>query len=681
MKHTVNLKGLCCEHCGEKIRLATEKLEGIDKAEMNVMAQKMTVHTDKKMESLFDDIEKIVKTYESDVEVSLEEEKTEENEDDDLKKELIKIIIGAVLFAVGYFLGGIMGMVLYVASYIVLGLGVIINGAKSIFKGHAMDENFLMSLATVGAFAINEPAEAVFVMLFYSIGEYFQELAVSRSRKSIKSLMELCPDKAFVEKESEIIEKSPENVAVGEIIVIRAGERVPLDCEVISGESELDYSALTGESTPVFVEKGNEVLSGSINNTGVIHAKVIRPFGESTVSKILDMVENAAAKKTPAENFITKFAKVYTPIVVGLAICLGFVVPIFAGNFGEWIHRALMFLVVSCPCALVLSVPLTYFSGIGEASRKGILIKGSGTIKALTEIEAVVMDKTGTLTEGVFEVQKMTAADGVDEDEFKNAAAAAEKMSSHPVAKAVYKFVGDGEDGFEITELGGRGVKADKNGEVILAGNKRLMDENGIFVDDCESGTAVIYVAKNGKYLGMFEVADKIKSDSIEAVENLKKWGKKVYMLTGDNEAAAKKVADKVGVEYKASLLPDDKTIFVEELAASGVKTAFVGDGINDAPSLMAAFVGIAMGKKGTDAAIEAADCVLMTDEPNKIVQAIRLALNTEKIVKQNIIFALAVKVIVLALGANGAVGMNAAVFADVGVAVIAVLNAMRRKG
>lgn len=679
-KYVINLKGLCCEHCGEKIRAETERMEGIEKAEMNVMAQKMTVTTQKKIEEIFDDIESIVHSHERDVEVSLEKKnvKSEEKEDDD-KKDIIKIILGAVIFAIGFFVGGKTGIALYVAAYVILGYEVVLDGISSIFKGHAMDENFLMSIATIGAFAIKEPKEAVFVMFFYSLGEFFEELAVKRSRKSIKGLMELCPDKAYVEQNGEVVEKSPEEVNVGEIVLIKAGEKVPLDSEVVSGESELDCSALTGESVPVFVEKGSEILSGSINKTGVLRAKVIRPFGESTVSKILDMVENAAAKKTPAENFITSFSKVYTPIVVFLALCLGIGVPVFAGNFSLWFHRALMFLVVSCPCALVISVPLTYFSGIGEASKKGILIKGSGSIKALTEIEAVVMDKTGTLTEGVFAVERVNALT-VSEKELCLAAATAEKESNHPVAKAVYKFAGEGKDGYDVTELAGRGVKAEKDGDVILAGNRRLMEENGITFKECESDCAVIYVAENGKYIGNFEVSDKIKGDSAKTVAAFKEMGKSVYMLTGDNELSARKVAEEVGIEYKAHLLPEDKTKYIEEMTEKGIKTAFVGDGINDAPSLMAAYVGIAMGKGGADAAIEAADCVLMTDEPEKILKALKIAENTEKIVKENIVFAISVKVLVLVLGAIGMVGMNAAVFADVGVALIAILNSMRKK-
>lgn len=679
-RYVINLRGLCCEHCGEKIRSETEALSAVGRAEMNVMAQKMTITSQGDINEILAEIKDIVKSHEPDVEVSLENRKISED-NDDFKKDIIKIVLGGAVFVVGYFLGGNAGLALYVLAYIILGFGVVKNGIRSIVKGRAMDENFLMSVATLGAFAINEPMEAVFVMFFYSIGELFQELAVSRSRKSIKSLMELCPDKAFVEKDGVIVEKPPENVAVGEVIVIRPGEKVPLDCEVISGESELDYSALSGESAPVFAECGSEVLSGSINNTGVLRARVVRGFGESTVTKILDMVENAASKKTPEENFITTFSKVYTPIVVFLAAAMAVFMPLLTGGaFSIWLHRALMFLVVSCPCALVLSVPLAYFAGIGEASKKGILIKGSGTVKALTEVDTVVMDKTGTLTEGVFEVEKAVPAEGVALDRLKKAAAEAECMSNHPVAKAVYKFCGKAEGGYAITEIGGRGVVAEKDGNTIAAGNKRLMEEKGIDVSGSESGCAVIYVAENGEYIGRFEVSDVIKADSADAADRLRRLGKDIFMLTGDNEAAAKKVADELKIDYRAGLLPEDKTKFVEELMEKGKKTAFVGDGINDAPSLMAAYVGIAMGKRGTDAAIEAADCVLITDEPRKICDAIALSRSTERIVKQNIVFALGVKIAVLILGACGLVGMNAAVFADVGVALIAVMNAMRKK-
>ncbi len=679
-KYIINLKGLCCENCGEKIRRDTEALNSIKKAEMNVMAQKMTVIAEGNIEKLMPVIEDIVKGYESHVEVSLEKSRQKE-EEVDFRKDIVKIALGGLVFATGYFVGGRFALVFYIIAYLILGIGVVTDGIKSLVKGRAMDENFLMSIATLGAFAIKEPAEAVFVMFFYSIGEFFEELAVNRSRKSIKGLMELCPDKAFVEENGVLVEKSPEDILVGDIIVIRPGERVPLDCEVIEGEGELDYSALTGESVPVFAECGSEILSGSINNTGVLKARVLREVGESTVSKILDMVENAASKKTPAENFITSFSKVYTPVVVGLAVAMALVMPLLTGaGFGLWLHRALMFLVVSCPCALVLSVPLVYFAGIGEASKKGILIKGSAVIKALTEVDAVIMDKTGTLTEGVFKVEKVVVAEGIDEKRLLKAAAEAESLSNHPVAKAVYKFTGNAEGGYSVTEFAGRGVRAEKDGSVILAGNKRLMDESGVEVDDAISGCAVVYVAENGIYLGRFEVADTIKTDSFEAVKSLKLKGKDVYMLTGDNEQAAQKVAKDLGINYKASLLPEDKTVFVDNLNDKGIKTAFVGDGINDAPSLMAAYVGIAMGKRGTDAAIEASDCVLMTDEPMKIAKAITIAENTERIVKQNIVFSLCIKVAVLILGALGMVGMNAAVFADVGVAIIAVFNSMRRK-
>lgn len=680
-EYVFNLSGLTCEHCGMKIKTDTERLNGVKKADINVMAQKMTVISSADEESILNDVKKIVLAYEPDVRVSLNQYKNNEAEEKSFKKDIIKLAAGAVLFAIGFILGGKATLPLYIAAYIILGARVIINGVKNIIKGHAMDENFLMSLATIGAFAINEPAEAVFVMLFYGIGEFFQELAVCRSRKSIKSLMELCPDKAYVETADGVIEMPPENIDKGEIIVIKPGERIPLDCKVISGESEIDYSALTGESVPVFAEKGSQLLSGSINNTGVLRAEVLRSFKESTVSKILDMVENAASKKTPAENFITAFSKVYTPIVVAAALVLAFAVPLITGaDFTVWIHRALMFLVVSCPCALVLSVPLAYFAGIGEASKRGILIKGSSAIKALTEADTVVMDKTGTLTEGVFRVENVYTADGITEEQLNSAAAEAESLSSHPVAKAVANYAGKANHNYSITELSGRGIKAESSGNIILAGNKRLMDENGIHVDGTENGCAVIYIAENGKYLGRYDVADTIKADSAETVNRLKADGKDVYMLTGDNNAAAEKAASFLGIQYRASLLPEDKTEFIEALTQEGKKAVFVGDGINDAPSLIAAHAGIAMGKRGTDSAIEAADCVLMTDEPIKICKAFEIAKKTEAIVCENIVFSLVIKIAVLILGACGLVGMNAAVFADVGVALIAVINSLRRK-
>ena len=583
--------------------------------------------------------------------------------------ELYRLFIAGGLFLCGLLLPW--KLPFFVAAYLAAGWDIVWNAAKNIVRGRVFDENFLMSLASLGAFALGEYPEAVAVMLFYRVGEYFQEVSVRRSRKSIAALMEIRPDRATVLRGA-AVEVAAEDVAVGEVILVRPGERIPLDGIVLEGSASLDTAALTGESMPRQVGPEEEVLSGSINLNGTLAITVTRGFGESTAAKIIDLVENAAAKKAPAENFITKFARYYTPAVVILAAALAFVPPIFVGGWAEWINRGMVFLVVSCPCALVVSVPLSYFGGIGACSRRGILVKGGNYLDALTQIDTVVFDKTGTLTEGKFGVTGIFAAEGFTEQDVLTLAAQAEQYSNHPIAKSILNAYGDEPEALSgCTEIAGMGLVAGS----LCVGNHKLMEKENISYTPGK-GTCV-YVAKDGRFAGYLTIADQVKKGSLEAISALKKLGvTKAVMLTGDNEAVAADVAEKLGLdEYHALLLPQDKLAILEKLPG---KTVFAGDGINDAPCLARADVGIAMGGLGSDAAIEAADVVLMTDEPGKIADAIDLARQTRTIVVQNIVFALGVKALILVLGALGFAGMWAAVFADVGVAFLAVLNAMR---
>ena len=579
-----------------------------------------------------------------------------------------------LLIAGGLFLAGLLlpwSLVFFVAAYLAAGWDILWKAAKNIVRGRVFDENFLMSLASLGAFALGEYPEAVAVMLFYQVGEYFQAVSVRRSRRSIQSLMEIRPDRATVLRGA-ALDVAAEDVKVGEVILVRPGERIPLDGVVLEGSASLDTAALTGESMPRQVGPEMEVLSGSINLNGTLAITVTRGFGESTAARIIELVENAAAKKAPAENFITKFARVYTPVVVILAALLAFVPPLFLGGWAQWINRGIVFLVVSCPCALVVSVPLSYFGGIGACSRRGILVKGGNYLDALTGIDTVVFDKTGTLTEGKFAVTGIFAAEGFTEQEVLTLAAMAEQYSNHPIARSILEAYGDEPEALPgCQEIAGMGLMA----EGLRVGNHKLMEKENIAYTP-GSGTAV-YVAKDGRFAGYLTIADRIKTGSGDAISALKSLSvTKTVMLTGDNEAVAAQVAENLGLDhYHAQLLPQEKLEKLEQLPG---KILFAGDGINDAPCLARADVGVAMGGLGSDAAIEAADVVLMTDEPGKIAEAITLSRQTRAIVVQNIVFALGVKVLILALGAIGVAGMWAAVFADVGVAVLAVLNAMR---
>ncbi len=576
-------------------------------------------------------------------------------------------------------------MILFGATYIFIGYDVLWRAIRNILHGHVFDENFLMTIASLGAFVVGDFAESAAVMVFYQIGEYFQDYAVDKSRERISSLMDIRPDKAFVLENGSVREYQPEDVSVGAELVVKNGEKIPLDGVLLSDDAILDTAALTGESLPVNLKKGDSCLSGSINVGGVIHVRAEKEYYDSTVGKILDMVESASGKKAQPEKFITKFARYYTPIVVISAVLLAIIPPIFTGQWKEWIMRALTFLVVSCPCALVISVPLSFFGGIGGASGKGILIKGGSYLEQLKKVNTFVFDKTGTLTKGKFAVTEVFPAERRKEILVK--AAAAESGSNHPIAKCITEtarseFDADFSDGYEIKEIAGKGIRAESKDSVILCGNKELMDGEGISVIGRDTVGSVVYVAENGKYLGCVVVEDELKSEAAEVISELKRQGVRTIMLTGDNEAAAAAVAKKVGIdEYRSGLLPTDKVAEVERLIESkkeGDVIAFVGDGINDAPVLMRADVGVSMGGVGSDSAIEASDVVLMYDNLKALVEARKISVKTMRIVKQNIVFALAVKIIVLILSAFGITNMWGAVFADVGVCIIAILNAMR---
>ncbi len=606
-----------------------------------------------------------------------------------MQKSLIKIIIALILFVITSvinFNNHLINNIIFIISYIIVGYSVILKAVKNILRGKVFDENFLMTIATIGAFCISEFPEAVAVMLFYQVGEWFQSYAVDKSRKSIASLMDIRPDYANVCRE-EIIKVSPEEVDVDEVILIRPGEKIPLDGIVTKGTSTLNTLALTGEAIPKRVKEGDEVLSGSINNDGILKVKVTKVFTESTVSKILDLVENASSRRSKSENFISKFAKYYTPIVVVIAIMLAIIPPLLIENatFSDWLYRALSFLVVSCPCALVISIPLSFFGGIGAASKIGALVKGSNYLEALSQTETIVCDKTGTLTEGVFKVGKIEAI-GYSEAELLRYAAYAENHSNHPISISIKETYNKKIDEKLVTntkEISGKGLISQVNKHTVLIGNEKLMNEYKITFTKNQGIGTIIYIAIDNKFAGTITIADEIKKDAYKAINLFKENGiKKIVMLTGDKENISKEVADKLGIdEYHAELLPQDKVTETEKLMrkkAPNSKLVFIGDGINDAPVLALSDIGVAMGGLGSDAAIEAADVVIMTDEPSKLATAIKISRKTMKIVKQNIIFAISVKIIVLMLSAFGLATMWAAVFADVGVSVLAILNALR---
>ncbi len=672
MKKTYKLQNLDCAHCAQKMEDAIQKIDGVKFASVNFTAQKLTIEAaddifDKVLKKALKEVSKI----EPDCTVLIGDKSKEKG----LKTELIRVVISALLFVLAF----IFDKNLFFVAYIIIGYDVLYSAVRSVFRGQVLDEKFLMSVASIGAFAIGEYAEAVAVMLFYQIGEYFQGVAVGKSRKSIASLMDIRPDYAVVLRDGRETEVNPEDVEVGEIIIVKPGERIPLDGVVTDGITSVDNSALTGESMPVNTVVGDRVYGGSINLNGVIFVKTESTYAQSTVSKILDLVENSAEKKSVTENFITRFARYYTPCVVISALLLALLPPIlFSLSWSVWIKRALVFLVVSCPCALVVSVPLSYFGGIGRASRDGILIKGANYLEALSGIDTLVLDKTGTITKGNFSVTEICAE---NEQFLLETAALAESCSSHPVAKSIVTAYGkeiDKSRVSDVTEIAGKGVRANVDGRICHVGSMSLMESVGVEVSSYND--TAVYVATDGKYLGYIVIKDEIKPDSAMALEEVKNLGvDKTVILTGDTEAVAQSVADEVSAdEVYAKLLPQDKVEKVEELISQGRKVAFVGDGINDAPVLSRADVGIAMGALGSDAAIESADIVFMDDSLSKLPLAIKLSARTMRIVRQNIIFSLSVKAVILILGAFGIANMWTAVFGDVGVMVIAILNAMR---
>ena len=705
----LSIEGLDCPNCAAKVERKINTLEGIKEATVDFLGKKIVVLADEISENELveliqtevDKIEDGVKVFVPKVQAG--ESSSEEEDTGKIKK---KLLIGGVLFVLGIFVPKtlfIPKLAVFLVSYLVIGGDVLLSAFKNILNGQVFDENFLMAIATIGAFAIGEYPEGVAVMLFYQLGELLQGIAVNNSRKSIVSLMDIRPDYANIKVGEGIKKVSPEEIKVGEIIVVKPGEKVPLDGKIVKGASTFDTSALTGESLPREAKAGDDVLSGFINKNGLIEIQVAKVFSESTVSKILYLMENAGSKKSKTENFITKFARYYTPVVVITALIVAIFPPLLiqGATFSDWIYRALIFLVVSCPCALVISIPLGFFGGIGGASRHGILIKGTNYLEVLNNLESVVMDKTGTLTKGIFKVTEVNAENNIKINDFQNNkteltkplllkyAAHIEKFSNHPIAQSI---VAEYENSVskvdenvvkDFEEISGFGIKVNINNHQFLAGNSKLMNLENITFDKKENLGTAIYLAADGKYIGNILISDEVKEDSARAIKGMKENGvKEIVMLTGDNEAIGKNIAEKLGIDKVfTELLPNEKVEKLEEIyktKSEKGKVVFVGDGINDAPVLARADLGIAMGGAGSDAAIEAADVVIMNDEPSKIVTAIKIAKKTKEIVWQNITIAFAVKIVVMALGLFGDATMWEAVFADVGVALLAVLNATR---
>lgn len=678
-------------------------LAGVKEVTVDFVSSRLRMEIDANHDkhSLMEQVKNIINRIES--HVVLEEEKSSRSKsaaqhDHDHhshdhhfdKTDVVKFVLGAALYATAtvLHLNNTLELFIYLTAYVLVGGEVLLRSARNIAKGQVFDENFLMSIATIGAFAIGEYPEGVAVMLFYQIGEFFQDAAVNRSRRSIKALMDIRPDYANLKKGEQITRVTPDEVSIGDWIIVKPGEKVPLDGKVVEGISTVDTSALTGESLPRDIQVGDEILSGFVNKTGVLTIEVQKEFGESTVSRILDMVENASSKKSPTESFITKFARYYTPVVVLIAVGLAIIPPMIIEGavFADWLYRALIFLVVSCPCALVVSIPLGYFGGIGGASRSGILIKGSNYLEALNNVDTVVFDKTGTLTKGIFLVTEVYPMNEWNKESLLEYAAYAESYSNHPIAVSIQKAFGKAIDQGRVSnyqEILGHGIKVQVDDKEVLAGNSKLMIAEGIVFEEQETTGTVIYIAVDKAFVGSIVIADELKSDSRETIAGLKELGvRKVAMLTGDLKRVAAKIGSELSLdEVHAELLPEQKVEKLEELEklnTSKGKLIFVGDGINDAPVLARADIGVAMGGLGSDAAIEAADIVIMNDEPRKLITAIKIARRTRMIIWQNIAFAIGVKVIVLALGAGGLASMWEAVFADVGVAVAAILNAMR---
>ena len=682
------LKGLDCASCALKIEEELKKQDGVKFAAVNFSTSELVVDAED-----IDRVLETIKKVEPEVEVEPQGGEHVHEQDEDPRRDLVPIIVSSVLFVTGILLGErlhalpLAEYTLFLSAYLIAGWKILWKAARNVTRGAIFDENFLMSIATLGAIAIHEMPEAVGVMLFFRIGEFFQDLAVGKSRRSIKALLEIKPTYANLVQDGEVVKVRPEEVEVGDIIVVKPGEKIPLDGVVIEGSSVVDTSALTGESEPRSVAEGQEVLSGMVNMSGLLTVRVTKPFSDSTVSRILQLVEEAGNRKAMAEKFITRFSRYYTPVVIALAASVATIPPVVLGEpFTPWIYRALVLLVISCPCALVLSVPLSYFASIGKAAREGILVKGANFIDVLSSAGIVAFDKTGTLTRGNFRVAEVVAKNGFSREDVLRFAALAEMHSNHPIARSIVEaYQRDGEDSKtngsvkDYQEIPGRGVRAEINGYSIIAGNDALMHEMEIEHDSCEVEGTIVHVAVNGVYAGYIIVADQLKEDAKKAVEELRKLGCRVVMVTGDSREIAERVAARLGVdEYYAELLPEDKVRVVEELKGRNGKVAFAGDGINDAPVIARADVGIAMGGLGSEAAIEVADVVIMDDMPSKVAKSIRLARRTQRIVWQNIGFALAVKGFFITLGSLGMATMWEAVFADIGVTLIAVFNAMR---
>lgn len=697
-KEVFILEGLDCANCAMKIENKVKEMPTVSAATVDFVSKKLRVEVANKreLEATIANITNVVQKLEPDVKVVREEKgghdhgHSHDHGEANVKKMVGRLVVGGILTAIAALAGlpQMITILLFVLAYLLIGGDIVWRAVRNITRGQVFDENFLMAIATLGAFAIQQYSEAVAVMLFYQVGELFQSIAVNRSRKSITSLMDIRPDYANVKVGNETKQVSPEDVQIGDYIIVKPGEKVPLDGKVVEGTSMVDTSALTGESVPREVEVGNDVLSGFVNQNGVLTIEVTKEFGESTVSKILDLVQNASSKKAPTENFITKFARYYTPVVVITAAIMAFIPPLIleGATFSEWIYRALVFLVISCPCALVVSIPLGFFGGIGGASKSGVLIKGSNYLEALNDVKYIVFDKTGTLTKGVFKVTKMEPSEGITNEELLEYATFAEVYSNHPIAQSIRKAYGKSIDEKiidEYSEISGHGTVVKVQGKEIFAGNAKLMKKENITFKQPETVGTLVHVAVDGEYAGYIVISDEVKEDSKQAIQKLKELGiKKTVMLTGDAKSVGEAVGKELGLdEVHAELLPQQKVEEIEKIDAAKngkEKVAFVGDGINDTPVLARADVGIAMGGLGSDAAIEAADIVIMTDEPSKIATALNIAKRTRRIVWQNIIFALGVKGLVLLLGAFGIATMWEAVFSDVGVTLLAVLNAMR---
>lgn len=682
------LKGLDCPNCAAKIETKVNNLKEVKHATLSFATQTLEfeLNTNINEENISNEIKNLIKELEPEVEVLEKADIKQDDEEENSKFELVKIIISSILFAVGiiFKFSKTAELVIFLLAYIIIGYEIIFRAIKNIFKGEVFDENFLMTIATIGAFGIGEFHEAVAVMLLYSIGELLQDKAVEKSRKSITKLMDIRPDYANLKTEDGSQKVSPDKISIGDIIIVKPGERVPLDGVILDGESLIDTSALTGESVPKNMKKDNEILSGMINKTGLLTVKVTKTFENSTVSKILDLVQNASNKKAHTEKFITKFARIYTPIVVLLAVLIVAIPTLFIKSavFSEWLYKALVFLVISCPCALVISIPLSFFSGIGGASKKGILIKGANYLEILNKVDTIVFDKTGTLTKGVFDVTEIVPVAKISKDELLEYCAYAESYSDHPIATSIIKAYGKEIDKSKVkgyTEISGNGIKASVNWETVLVGNTKLMDNEHIKYKKEDIIGTVVHIAVEGKYKGYIVISDEIKEDSKIAIKELKKLGiKNTVMLTGDTKQIAEHIGKEIGIDkIYSELLPTDKVKELEKIMKDN-KAIFVGDGINDSPVLARADVGIAMGGIGSDSAIEAADVVIMTDEPSKIATAIKISKKTRKIVIENIVLAMIVKIAAMILGAFGIASIWEAVIADVGVTIVAVLNSIR---